>query len=65
MNCAEKRFYQKKPLSPGCRCVVFLAVLSFFCLQTEYTGHHNYDEIKVALQADYFEVIFNGEKQCL
>ena len=27
MNCAEKRFYQKKPLSPGYRCVVFLAVL--------------------------------------
>ena len=29
MNCAEKRFYQKKPLSPGYRCVVFLAVLFF------------------------------------
>ena len=30
MNCAEKRFYQKKPLSPGCRCVVFLAVLPVY-----------------------------------
>ena len=30
MNCAEKRLYQKKPLSPGCRCVVFVAISSFF-----------------------------------
>ena len=32
MNYAEKRLYQNKPLSPGCSCVVFLAIIIIIIL---------------------------------
>ena len=63
MNFAEKTFLPEEAFVPWLSVCCVSCCIKFFCLQTEYTGNNN--EIKVALEAAYFEDIFNGEKQYL